>query len=363
MTKQQVLFIGDLNRELPEYIEFCNKYQVIHYNLSSKQKLLSDFQNDLKNIDAIYGSWLGFMYLGGFRLEILENCPENLKVISICSVGFDGYDGNAMKSKNIILTNVPSIGAAEPVADLVVYNTLISFRQFNIFQNNLSLKNNHTINVRNFLERSTWDQDSGKAILSNTDGYSFGERINSRLVQSPKNHHAVILGFGNIGQTIGRKLHGLGMKVSYIKRNELSQDEKDSLDYQPTYYSSLNDITDFCDLLVIACPATKETYHLIDENFINSMKVPLRIINIGRGSIINEQHLVDGLKNGKILFAGLDVFENEPKVHPDLFNRDDVILTPHIGASTVENFDFTAVQAMKNIDLVLQGKEPLNRVN
>ena len=72
---------------------------------------------------------------------------------------------------------------------------------------------------------------------------------------------------------------------------------------------------------------------------------------------------MDGLKSGKLLFAGLDVFESEPKVHPELFGRPDVVLTPHIGASTMENFDHTAEVSLKNIDHVLSGKEPLTRVN
>lgn len=363
MTKPQVLFIGELDQSLPQYIEFGSKYHVIHYNLTSQDQLLLDFQGDLKNIDAIYGSWLGFMLLGGFREEILDKCPLSLKIISICSVGYDGYDGKTMAGKNIVLTNVPSVGAAEPVAELVLYNTLLSFRQFSVFQNSLSIKNNHTINVRKYLETSQWDAANGKVALDSTDGYAFGERVNTRFVNSPRNHNVVILGFGNIGQTIGDKLNNLGMKVGYVKRNPLSQEEQGNLGYDATYYPDLSSVTSFCDLLVVACPATPQTYHLIDEKLINSMENPFRIINIGRGNIVNEEHLVAGLKSGKILFAGLDVFEQEPKIHPELLNRDDVVLTPHIGASTKENFDFTAIQAMKNIDLVLLGKDAVNKVN
>lgn len=358
-----VLFIGDLNTGLPQYKSFSTKYNVIHYTLTTKEQLISDFNTKFSSISAIYGAWLGFMPLGGFKLDILNHAPSSLRIVSICSVGYDGYDGNSMSEKDIILTNVPSFGAADPVAELVLYLTLSSFRQFNIFKKYLSPVDNHTINIRHKLEKSNYDSETGLVALSDVNGYSFGERIYSRLVNSPKNHNVTILGFGNIGKTIGKKLSDLGMNISYIKRSKLSSLELDSLGYFADYYSNLSEIFDFVDLLVIACPATPETFHLINEKFINSLKKPLRIINIGRGNILNEQHLVDGLKNGKILFAGLDVFEQEPKIHPELFGRDDVILTPHIGASTVENFDFTAIQAMKNIDLVLSGEEPENRVN
>ncbi|CAH2351040.1 putative 2-hydroxyacid dehydrogenase [[Candida] railenensis] len=363
MSKAQVLFIGELDKTLPEYLDFKSKFDCIEYSFSSKEQVIEDFKTKYQNVQAIYGAWLGFFAVGGFRNELLENAPPSLKVISIASVGYDGYDGPGMKSKNIVLTNVPSDGAAGPVADLVLYNTLASFRNFRTFEENFHTAN-HTIVTRNLLENSTFDSKFGKPVLRDTKaGYAFGEQCSGRQVLSPEGHSVLIVGFGNIGQTIGRRLSGIGMHVHYTKRSKLSDEQESNLGYKVTYHSSILEAKDIVDLVVIACPATPETKHLINKDVIDAISKPFRIVNIGRGSVIDEQALVNGLESGKILFAGLDVFEGEPKCHESLLTRKDVILTPHIGASTKENFDHTAVVALKNIENVLKGGEGLTRVN
>jgi len=152
------------------------------------------------------------------------------------------------------------------------------------------------------------------------------------------------------------------MKINYVKRSKLLPHQELSLGYPVTYHEKVTDVKNL-DLIVIACPATPETHHLINSNVINSISNPFRIINIGRGTVIDEEALIKGLKSGKVLFAGLDVYENEPSINPELINREDVILTPHIGASTVENFDYTAIKALENITKVLEGGDCEDRVN
>ncbi|CUM63789.1 uncharacterized protein PRCAT00001373001 [Priceomyces carsonii] len=362
--KPKVLFLGDLNRSLPEFKEFESNFECIDYTLTTVEKLIEDFKTRFSTIEAIYGAWLGLSFLGGFRNEILENAPKSLKVIAVCSVGFDSYDGEGMAKKDIILTNVPSLGASEPVADLVLYNTIASFRNFKFDQSNFTPDHNHTVHLRKMLDSNQFDLTLGKIVLGDPSGYSFGEKKGGRFALSPKGHNALIVGFGSIGQKIGQRLSQIGMNIHYVKRSKLSEKEENKLGYEIVYHKSIIDAKKIADLIVIACPGTPETKHLINRSLIDSMSKPFRIINIGRGSIVDEKALVEGLKTGKILFAGLDVFEDEPKVNPELFNRDDVILTPHIGASTVENFDFTAIYAMKNIEnILLHQQNGLSRVN
>lgn len=363
--KQKVLIIGDLNENLPEYNEFSTKFDCIRYNVPlDKAKLIEDMTTKYSDVSAIYGAWLGFVLLGGFKDDILAASPPSLKVISICSVGHDHYDGKAMAERGIILTNVPLDGAAEPVADLVLFNTLAAFRNFKISSQNLVAGVDHTVGVRKMLDSDKFDSVSGKPVLADSAGYSFGQYVGGRPCLNPKNHHAVIVGFGNIGITIAQRLAAVGMHIHYVKRNPLLDAETADLPFSVTYHQSIADACDVADLVVIACPGTPETYHLINSDVINRFAKPIRIINIGRGPVVDENALVDGLELGKVVFAGLDVFENEPLVHPKLYGRQDVILTPHIGASTVENFDFTAVSAMKNIEnVLLEGGEGLSRVN
>lgn len=359
---KKVLFLAEPDSDLTAYEQFKHHYECIPYQLTTPEKLIADFQTTLKDIDAIYAAWLGFIPFGGFSGEILANAPPKLKIITICSVGYDGFDEDAMASKGIVLTNVPSTGAAEPVADLVLFNALQAFRNFNlaipIFN---SVK--HSMFTRRQLDEGTYDSTTGLVKLGSGTTHSFGHISAHRPNLNPAGHTAVIVGFGKIGQTIGSRLHSIGLKIAYVKRNKLTTVHEQQLGYPVKYFKSLTEAKDHADLVVIACPGTAETRHLVNADVISAISKPFRIINVGRGTVIDEQALVDGLKSGKVLFAGLDVFENEPKVHPELFGRSDVILTPHIGASTKENFDHTAEVSLKNIELALAGKQPLTQVN
>lgn len=363
--RPKVLVIGDLNTELDEYKQFSTKFECIRYEVPLlREQLIQDFQTKFADVEAIYGAWLGFVLLGGFKDDLLAAAPASLKVISICSVGHDHYDGKAMAERGIILTNVPSDGAAEPVADLVLYNTLAAFRNFKISSAYLDAQVNHTVQVRKMLNSGEFDSVKGEPVLADTKGYAFGEYVAGRPCLNPRNHHVVIVGFGNIGVTIAGRLAGIGMHIHYVKRTPLLAAEEADLGFPVTYHQSVADAASVADLVVIACPGTAETYHLINGDIINKFAKPIRIINIGRGPVIDENALVAGLELGKVVFAGLDVFEEEPKVDPRLFGRQDVILTPHVGASTVENFDFTAVSALKNIEnVLLEGGSGFSRVN
>lgn len=363
MAKPKVLVIGDLNTDLPEYKQFESKFTCIRYTVpDSKSEVIQDFQTKFHDVEAIYGAWLGFVLLGGFTDELVEHAPPNLKVVAICSVGHDHYNGEQMKKRGIVLTNVPSDGAAEPVADLVLFNTLAAFRNFPMSVAAFTASRNHTVQVRKLLE-SLFDPVSGKPVLALLQGYAFGEKVAGRPCANPRGHHAVVVGFGNIGQTIGQRLAAIGMHIHYVKRLRMLAEDEARLGFNVTYHGSIEETCEFADLVVVACPGTKETHHLLNRELFAKFAKPVRVINIGRGPVIDEQALVDALKAGQVVFAGLDVFENEPSVHPELFGRQDVILTPHVGASTVENFDHTAKCAMRNIELVLGGEKALHQVN
>lgn len=362
--KPKILFVGDLNRQLDEYKQFSDNFECIDYVTTTRQQVIRDFQTKFHDIEAIYGAWLGFSSVGGFNGDLLDNTPNNVKIIAVCSVGYDKYDHKALKERGIVLTNVPATDSRDSVADMALYYSLESFRHLKFTHVNFTKELPHdTIKMRRLMLTGTFNKELGKVIVGTAEGYAYGETIAGRPVHNPKNHNAVIFGFGQIGKTIGQRLASIGMKIHYIKRNRLSPEEEGKLSFEVNYHSSLSAVTAFADLIVLSAPATPETKHAINSDFINLLQNPIRIINVGRGSIIDEQALIKGLKLGKVLFAGLDVHEKEPEVNPELYERQDVVITPHLGASTVENFDSTAITALKNIELVLNGKEPLTRVN
>lgn len=364
MTKQQVLFIDEPDFDAQVYQNFAAKYDCIHYKLSSRQQLIEDLNGEYKNIEAIYGGWPGLSPIGGCDQDLISQLPKNLKIITLSSIGYNGYDLQSLAARNIVLTNAPSEIASNAVADLVLYNTLSSFRNFQIVSHHFKGKFNNSNQIRSGLKYGQFDQTNGQALLSTTFKPSFGDFSCGRPNLSPSGSNAVIVGFGSIGQIIGQRLSSIGMNIHYVKRTKLSEQECNKLSYNATYHQSLQDTVEFADLIIIACPGGASTKHLINSKIINDMHKPFRVINIGRGTSIDEPALVEGLKSGKIIFAGLDVFEEEPHVHPELLNRHDVVLTPHIGSGTWENFQYTMKIALSNIDTVLQDTgATITRVN
>ncbi|KAI5957999.1 hypothetical protein KGF57_002807 [Candida theae] len=360
--KQKVLFLEAPNKEVLQHFE--QLFECIYYELSTVEQCIHDFQHRFHDIEAIYCGWPGFAPLGGFKGKLIDFAPKNLKIVTTCSIGYDHFDVEAMAAKGIVLTNSPSTMAYDAVAELVLYNTIASFRNFKIYEQNFS-KDRYTQTgmLTKSLVAAKFDQEKGVAVSTPLLGSSYGKSCCQRANSSPRNHHAVIVGFGNIGQSIATRLHSVGMIIHYVKRKRLSDEEEQKLGVPITYHKTLSDTTEFADLVVIACPGTPMTRHMVDKKLIDKMAKQFRIINVGRGSVIDEVALVDGLKSGKVLFAGLDVFEEEPHVHPELLDRQDVVLTPHIGSASTENYNFTAINCLENIEAVLLNFDrPLTRV-
>ena len=354
--KPKVLFLEFPQKHLMK--QFEAKFDCILYQISTVEQCIEDFQTKLQDVEAIYSGWAGFAPLGGFRGKLLAFAPKRLKIITTCTIGVDHFDVAGLVSRGIKLTNVPSQLAFEAVADLVLYNAITSFRNFKIYEHNFGGKYySNTGVLRTSLKHGDFDQKNGKAVMEPVFGGSYGESCCGRANLSPCGHNAVIIGFGNIGQIIGARLAAIGMNIHYIKRNKLTQEEEASLGYKVLFHSCLETTKSIADLIVIACPGTPLTKHMIDKVMINKMEKQFRIINIGRGYVIDEDALVDGLEDGKILFAGLDVFEQEPKVHPRLLNRQDVLLTPHLGSSVWENDQYTAQTCLQNIEIALYGTQ------
>ncbi|CCH41416.1 Glyoxylate reductase [Wickerhamomyces ciferrii] len=309
MSKPKVLFIGDLDESLPQFHQFKENYEPL-------------------------------------------------------VIGYDAYDTEALKSKNIQFFNTPSLGA-DHVADLVLWHVLESFRRFSSFQKetqNLP----HTVKVRSDLQSHGYDQKHGKLGTEQTqwerESYPFGHILGGQVIEGPSGRNVGLVGFGNIGQKIGKRLNALGMKISYHTRNELSSDDVDKLGFGVQFYKKIDDLVSQNDVVIICCPGNKSTLNLLNKDILDKAKPNSKFINVGRGFIIDEDHLITKLEKGEIGFIGLDVFTGEPVINPRLLNRPDVSLTPHIGSSTKDVFDNTAIFSLQNIVDSLQGKEGRSRI-
>ena len=257
---------------------------------SYEQENPEKFIENLKDkIDAI-------AVMGGTKVssELIKKLP-NLKIIANYGVGYDAVDVEQATLHNVKVTNTPNV-LNDEVADTAVALTLCVYK-------NISSANN-------FLLKKKWLK-SEFPLSKKFSGTKFG-----------------ILGMGRIGKTIAKRIEAFNCEICYHSRNEK--------DVKYKYFSKLEELAEYVDTLCVITPGGEETKHLVNSNILQKLGKNGFLINIARGSVIDQQALIHALQNKIICGAGLDVFENEPNVPDDLMNLDNVILTPHIGSATVE---------------------------
>ncbi|TVU06879.1 hypothetical protein EJB05_46915, partial [Eragrostis curvula] len=161
-----------------------------------------------------------------------------------------------------------------------------------------------------------------------------------------------IIGLGNIGSLIAKRLEAFGCVINYNSRRT-----KDSVSYN--YFPNVHDLASESDVLIVACALNKETWHVVNKDVLVALGV---IINIGRGANIDEAELVNALKEGRIAGAALDVFENEPKVPAELLTMDNVVLSPHVAVFTTESRSDLRDHTIGNLEAFFSGKPLLTPV-
>jgi hydroxypyruvate reductase len=231
----------------------------------------------------------------GASRALIEALPK-LELIACFSAGVDNVDVAAAAEHGIPVT-ATSDALADDVADLAIAHCLMLLRRLG--------------HADRFVRDAQWPA---------------GEFA---LARSLRGKRLGIVGMGTIGGAIARRADAMAMTVHYTSRSQ-----KPAL--PNAFHDSAVKLAEACDVLVVCCPATAETFHLIDATVLNALGADGYLINIARGSVVDEAALVTALQAGTIAGAGLDVFEDEPRPLPALLSMDNVILTPHIGSGTHE---------------------------
>lgn len=169
-----------------------------------------------------------------------------------------------------------------------------------------------------------------------------------------------LVGLGRIGEAMVKRAHGFGMKVLYYDANRRSADEERRLGVQ---YATLDDLLAVSDFVSLHVPLMSETTHLIGARELSLMKNTAILVNSARGPVVDEAALADALAKGSIFAAGLDVYEEEPKVHPKLLECRNVVLAPHTASATIETRTKMATMAAANLLAGLKGEPMPNIVN
>lgn len=169
-----------------------------------------------------------------------------------------------------------------------------------------------------------------------------------------------LVGFGRIAQETARKAHALGMRIIYYNRSPTSPEVEQALD--AVRMPSLSALAQTADVVSLHVPGGPETYRMIDGAFLSAMKAGAILINTARGSVVDEAALVQALKSGSLSAAGLDVYADEPAVHPGLLDHPRTVLLPHLGSATIEARTAMGMQAIANLEAFFAGRELPDRV-
>lgn len=260
--------------------------------------------------------------------EVLEGAGRQCKIFANYAVGYNNIDIEAATKRRIIVTNTPGI-LTDATADLA-WSLLFAV-------------------ARRIVESDKYTRE-GKF-----KGWApmlfLGRDITGKTLG--------VIGAGRVGTNFARKSKGFEMKVLYndIKRNEEFEKETGST------YVDKETLLKECDFISIHVPLLPTTKHMIGEKEFNLMKTTAVLINTSRGPVIDEKALAKALKEGKIWRAGLDVYENEPILEPELAELDNVVIVPHIGSATIETRTNMALMAARNIIAVFKGETPSQCVN
>lgn len=254
-------------------------------------------------------------------LELLESLP-NLGIIANSGVGVDNIDLGYCRRKGISVTNTPDV-VTDDVADLAILLMLAVLRRL--------------CEADRFVRAGHWQRQSFP-LAKKASGLRLG-----------------ILGLGRIGMAIARRAESFDNTVAYYGRTK-----KPGVTY--TYYSKLSELAANSDVLVVACPSTEGTKHIVDKEVLDALGPEGTLINIARGRIVDESALVEALVEKRLGGAGLDVFENEPHVPKELLSMDNVVLSPHAGTATWETRQAMAKVVQDNLHAFFAGTPLLNPV-
>lgn len=256
--------------------------------------------------------------------EFLGCLVPGLRMIASAGAGYSDYDQDWLQSQGVMLANTPNAvtESTATFASLLVLATLRGLSE-----------------AEQSCRRGDWR--SGLAMRRDPEGLLLG-----------------IVGMGRIGKAIARQMQVFGMRIQYSNRRPLDKAEEAQVGAK---YVDMDTLLGTSDVIVVQCPLTPETYHLINADAFAKMRRGVCIVNTARGAVIHEEALADALDSGIVAFAGLDVFEHEPRINDRIRVNPRVTLHPHFAAFTERTFYVSEADSVRNTTAYLASGEPLHR--
>lgn len=268
------------------------------------------------------------VFTSPFTAEMMAGAKK-LQIIANFGVGYNNIDIQKATEMGVVVCNTPN-AVTEPTAEMA-FGLLLS------------------------LTRKIALTDRG---LRTNPGFKWGmmENLGTGIFGKTLG----IIGMGRIGQAFARRAIASGMKIIYYNRTRLSDDLEKEYNCQLV---SLDELLHRSDVVSLHCPLTPETHHLIDEVEFLKMKQGAILINTSRGAVIHEKIMVKYLQNGKLGGAGLDVYEFEPQITPEMLALDNVVMTPHTATGTIDTRIEIGREASRNILRFFEGRKDISIVN
>ena len=259
--------------------------------------------------------------------DTISKLSSSIKIIANGAVGFGNIDIKAARAKEISVTNTPDV-LTDATADIQILLLLGASRK--AYEGRIAAE------TQNW--KWSWDFLLGK------------QMSNKRLG---------ILGMGRIGRAVAKRAKAFGMEIHYHNRSKLSSDLEDGA----IYHKNLESLFEQSEFLSINCPSTPETIKIINEETLSYLKNNTVIGNAARGDVVDDDAMVEAIKSGKVFAYGLDVYNGEPKIHPEYLKLKNIFLLPHLGSATKRTRWDMAFRATKNLEDFFKDKKPKDLVN
>jgi lactate dehydrogenase-like 2-hydroxyacid dehydrogenase len=257
----------------------------------------------------------------------IARLPACVKAIANFSVGVDHVDLEAAKARGIVVTNTPDV-LSDATAEIALLLMLGAARR--------------AAEGDRLVREGKWRQWS--------PAFMVGTQITGKTLG--------VIGMGRVGQVTARRARGFEMRIHYHNRRRLPAEAEQGAEY----HERLETLLAACDVVSLHCPASAETRHLMDAERIALLRPGVILVNTARGALVDDEALQEALRSGHVAAAGLDVFNDEPQIHPGYRELDNTFLLPHVGSATRETRDAMGFRALDNLDAILAGREPGDRV-
>ncbi len=260
--------------------------------------------------------------------EFLAAGPR-LRIVANVAVGYNNIDVDACTARGVTVSNTPGV-LTDATADLAMALVLMVTRRLG----------------------------EGERLIRSGSPWKWGMFM--MLGTGLRGRRLGIVGMGSIGTALADRARAFGMEIVYHNRSEVDPAIASRLHARRV---PLDELLSSSDVVSLNCPYSAETHHLIDDRALAAMRTSAHLVNTARGAIVDEEALVDALRDRRISGAALDVFEHEPDVHPGLLDLDNVVLVPHLGSATVETRSAMAALAADNVRAALTTGVALTPVN